>query len=154
MAEQIARLELRIAGAHQTASGSVVAGLVLRLGQTTFPGGEDWTDFAVVVLSWWAEAVLRLQREDTASEAVNFMEGPHLVRLTRVAAGSWHVELVTGPYSQNPQVVAESNSPIGPLIQSVIHSSDDILRACKEGGWENDDSARLMALVDQLRDLE
>jgi hypothetical protein len=66
---------------NTTVLGRSQAGLVytqfwIRLDDFDFPA-SGWTDFTVVVLSWWAEAASRLISHQREHQELRFMDGPY-----------------------------------------------------------------------------
>ena len=73
-----ARLLVSRSGLGRSNAGLVYANISLKVGESIFPS-VDWTDFVVVVLTWWAEAMVRLLRGELERVKVRFMEGPYSV---------------------------------------------------------------------------
>src|SRR5688572_22893418 len=69
------------ASLHRSDVGSVTGEIHLRLGSDAFPE-TGWSDFPIVILSWWIGALLALLRGESRSEDLQFMDGPLVVRLS------------------------------------------------------------------------
>jgi hypothetical protein len=108
-----------------------------------------WTDFAVVVLAWWCEALLRLLRGQSGRIEVEFMEGPYLVELQHAGPGSVLVSLVEAGLERRVEkrVEAETFS----LAQSVVAASDRVLLECRTRKWWSADADKLQGTFTELR---
>ncbi|AUX33572.1 MULTISPECIES: hypothetical protein [Sorangium] len=60
--------------AGRSQAGVVWAGLCLDFGDRAFPDPR-WSDFVVVVLTWWLNALMILLRGNSQRQEVMFMEG-------------------------------------------------------------------------------
>lgn len=68
---------------RQDREGASVTGVIfLRLHEEAFPG-EGWSDFPVIILSWWIEAWLQFVQPSTRQAVWRFMEGPYYVALSK-----------------------------------------------------------------------
>ncbi len=102
---------------QRTAAGVVYGNLSLKVGESSFPH-PDWTDFVVVVLTWWCHAVLQLLSEDRGLVEVRFMDGPFLVEIGIAELDTWHMSLVEAGLKRRVRDEAEVER--GPLIHSVL----------------------------------
>ena len=75
------------------AGGNVTGVIYLELRDGAFPGRE-WSDFPVIILGWWADALIELEAPTRREVRWRFMDGPHWVTLTKegVAASGGAVE--------------------------------------------------------------
>jgi hypothetical protein len=68
-------------------SANVTGVIYLDLQDGAFPR-RGWSDFPVIILRWWADALLQLELPTRRKVQWMFMDGPHCVILTKVAGGS------------------------------------------------------------------
>ena len=69
---------------QQSREGGNVTGVIfLELRDAAFPE-RGWSDFPVIVLGWWADALLQLEVPTRREAKWLFMDGPHGVTLTKV----------------------------------------------------------------------
>ena len=64
--------------------GNVTGVIFLELHDGAFPG-RGWSDFPVIILGWWADALLQLEAPTRREVQWLFMDGPHYVTLTKTA---------------------------------------------------------------------
>jgi hypothetical protein len=63
-------------------SGSIVGTIFFRVQDRPFPA-DDWSDFPIVVLGWWLEAVTSLYSGRDSCE-FEFMDGPYSVVVSKI----------------------------------------------------------------------
>lgn len=132
----------------RSAAGLVYGGISLVVGETTFPDLR-WTDFVVVVLTWWCRALQRILRGDPEPIEVRFMEGPYLVELQLTRPGFVQIALVEAGLRRrvNTQVEVE----IAPLVESLLGASDRTLLECRNRSWWSPDADELLKEVVELK---
>ncbi|MCC5850537.1 MAG: hypothetical protein JJU29_20820 [Verrucomicrobia bacterium] len=64
--------------------GNVTGRIFLELQDGAFPE-NGWSDFPVIILGWWTDALLQLMMPETREVQWLFMDGPHSVVLTKTA---------------------------------------------------------------------
>lgn len=80
---------------QQAREGGNMTGVIfLELPDGAFPG-TGWSDFPVIILGWWANALVQLEVPTRREVQWRFMDGPHSVTLTKegVAASTGAFEL-------------------------------------------------------------
>jgi hypothetical protein len=72
------------------ASGNITGQIAVELGGVAFPAA-DWSDFPVIVMGWWLEALhsLYAQRRDCQTD---FMDGPFHLKLSVTDGGNALIE--------------------------------------------------------------
>jgi hypothetical protein len=69
---------------RQSPEGGNVTGVIfLELPDRAFPE-KGWSDFPVIILGWWTDALLELEVPTRREVLWRFMDGPHGVTLTKV----------------------------------------------------------------------
>lgn len=127
----------------------VHGGLWLRFNDTTFPEA-GWTDFIVVVLSWWVAATRRLVCAETTREEMRFMDGPYLAEVLRTQPGTWEVRCIESR-AQGPFCRHEVSIEAGSLVESLLEACDAVLDACRQREWWSADADALGSGVALLR---
>lgn len=108
---------------------------------------HGWNDFAIVILTAFAEAALRLRRRDSTHETVRFMDGPFRVELEAKSDHEWTIELVAEDESDNGR---ELSIHPGSLIVSIRSASVELLDACRERRFWTRDEEALQGLLASL----
>lgn len=144
-----AAIELDVARSKlSTMSGQVTAPIWLRVDDLAFPS-LNWDDFAVVVLTWWANSLSRMLRGDSDHEIVRFMDGPYLVTVEPTESESWRLRLVEERLIGSV-VRVEASVDANALIESVMAAAHEMLSLCRERGWVTDDSQKLARALSEL----
>ena len=128
--------------------GPAIAGIWLASGDTQFPI-KGWSDFVVVVLGWWAVAIVRLMRSDSDKELVNFMDGPYSVELTRAQLGEIRLRMLAGAGGGREVAVGEAD--LQKFVTELTDHARDLLELCKLRQWWSADAETLES---NLRDLD
>ena len=123
-------LELRIPPATFDVSekGAVTGAVYFEVDGEAFPD-EGWSDFVVVVLSWWCEALAELGRG--ASPTLRFMDGPYAVEV-EPDGGSVVVSLRflrDGDEARGPATL-----PAAELRWQVLGAARQLLEYCEREG--------------------
>jgi hypothetical protein len=131
-----------------SAKGLGFGEISLHVGELTFPD-SSWTDFVVVVLTWWCSALFRLLAGEPKPIEVRFMEGPYLVMLGPLNGDVVHLVLVEDRWKR--EIRGETDVDTRILIRSVLSAADIALMECKSRSWWSDDADKLLAARDELR---
>lgn len=132
----------------RTAAGVVYGNISLQLGDSKFPDA-DWTDFVVVVLTWWCQAVLRLLRGEKGPVEVRFMEGPFLVSISVAEPEVWHVSLLEDGLTRRLKNGADVRP--APLIRSILEAADRTIVFCRRQAWPSSDLEQLAVAAAAVR---
>jgi hypothetical protein len=132
----------------RTATGWVYAELYLQVGELQFPDPR-WTDFVVLVLTAWCEALHRLLVGEREPIEVRFMEGPYLVEIAPFDQDRVHLVLVEAGLKR--KICDEAEVDARPLIRSVLSAADKTLKECRARDWWSDDADKLLAASIALR---
>jgi len=132
------------AGRH----GPATADIWIVLDDVPFPA-EHWNDFVVVILGWWAGALLNILRGKSLRERVSFMDGPHGVEVIR--ASEHDLELRAIDDHLPPTERARAITPAKELAHQVVAAAEAILATCRERQCWSRDADTLQALVAPLR---
>jgi hypothetical protein len=127
---------------------SATGNIWLDVGGCKFPA-EGWNDFVVVVLGWWANALLRLLRSDSANETVNFMDGPYTVEVSMTSAGMLRFRALEG-IGRHIEKSSGDALPIA-FVESLILQSHEVISACRRQGWWSKDAEYLASSLELLQ---
>jgi hypothetical protein len=71
------RLVFEPSSLKRSRSGSITAQVFVKIGDFLFPGA-GWSDFVVVILGWWLEALRQMSADGTPGDGhFRFMDGPY-----------------------------------------------------------------------------
>jgi hypothetical protein len=120
----------------------------LAIGHVAFPTA-GWNDFVVVILGWWAKAVLQLLRGTSKREEVNFMDGPYLVEVSVVSPNEWEMRLFETGRAKHKR----GGDTVDPsvLAESIVSAAESVLAACRERNYWSADADALADLEVSLR---
>jgi hypothetical protein len=109
------------------------------VGETAFPAA-GWNDFIVVVIGWWARAVLQLLRGTSKREEVHFMDGAYLVELVKRSSSEWDIRLFETGGAKRLRSQETIDATL--LVDSIVAASQSVLAACREHNlWSVDADA-------------
>ena len=124
------------------------AEICLHVGKLRFPDAR-WTDFVVVVLTWWCQALRRLLAGERRPIEVRFMEGPYLVEIGPIVRELIHLVLIESRLKRI--VTYEADVDARALIGSVLSAADTTISECRARGWWSDDADKLVHERDSLQ---
>jgi hypothetical protein len=128
--------------------GPAIAGIWMVTENGAFPQA-GWSDFVVVILGWWAAALLKTIRRKGAWERVHFMDGPYAVDFT-VSSEMLHFRLMS-----RDREVGTSSAALNPFVGEVTSQSRKVLQACRLREWWSADADTLESLIGELeREME
>ena len=122
----------------RSSTGSITGTLYLSLDTAPFPSRE-WSDFPVVILPWWLDALRDLEHV----AILKFMDGPYFARVRRLDAETACLECVTD--RARSTVSLSASVALDDLRLEVEVAAKSTLRVCYERGWASPDTARLEA---------
>jgi hypothetical protein len=126
---------------------SATANLWLEIDGREFPC-RGWNDFVVVVLAWWARALLRLFRGTSEKERVNFMDGPYAVEVSGPSSDTFWFRAIEGV--ERNHETASGGAPAVEFAVSLIVQGREVLEACKQRGWWSSDAVALASSLNLL----
>jgi hypothetical protein len=129
-----ASMNLSGEGFGRSAAGLVYAELSLHVGELQFPHPQ-WSDFVVVVLTWWCDALRRLLEGEHGPIKVSFMDGPYAAEIGPIEQELVHLMLVERVGVEERDVRCETDVNARALIRSVLSAAERTLRECTTRGW-------------------
>jgi len=128
-------------------AGPATANIWLESGSIGVPA-VGWNDFAIVVLGWWSDALLRLIRGVSSREEVRFMDGPYSVLLDSVGSDRWKLTYVDRTSGHRARDIGVAD--LG-LAESITVAGRGLLEACRAQRLWSDDATRLEGAIADLR---
>ena len=144
-----ARVIVNTSLAGRSASGTVYADICFDVDDHYFPG-KNWSDFAVVISSWWCGAALRLLSGKSEHEELRFMEGPLAADVFSVGDHHWRIRCIEERLARRVPQCEEDIDAVS-FVKSLLDSADVLLRMCRERKWWDKDAETLQSNVDLLR---
>jgi hypothetical protein len=127
-------------------SHGLITGVVrVRAGSASFPDAH-WSDFPVVILSWWFEPVLRILAGTSRVWECRFMDGPCSVRLEQQHGDAW---TLLGLHSGRVEFTATVSCRA--FIHSLLETARQILRECRQRSWQSRDIEALDSAVRSIQ---
>jgi hypothetical protein len=123
--------------------GPAIAGIWLVTESGAFPAA-GWSDFIVVVLGWWATALLKIIHDSSIREHVPFMDGPHAVEVS-LSSGMLHFRLISRDCD-----VGTGEAALNPFASALISQSRKVLHACRLREWWSADAHTLESVLPDL----
>ena len=142
-----AEISLTVASLEVRQHGPAIAGIWLITKDVAFPAA-GWSDFVVVVLGWWAGAILKTMRNNRVRVRIPFMDGPHAVDVA-ILSGMLQFTMIS-----RDREIGRGEAVPGPFIAALISQSRTLLDACKSRNWWSQDADTLESgLADLTREI-
>lgn len=126
-------------------TGSITANVWVELGGYSFPD-KRWSDFVVIVLTWWLYALNNLARGAKLAE-LRFMDGPFLLQLTPVDRDKCSIECMQK--SLTTTVLGTGEGRILDLLTETERVAAEVLEASAEKRWHTPDLELLREEIDK-----
>jgi hypothetical protein len=125
---------------HRGKSGAVTAFIYWQFGDSCFPGPR-WSDFVVVVLSWWIESL----RGTDEGKLFRFMDGPFFMKVSGAGASSVRVECYEDRKEQ--KLVGSYQVPVKRIHGEIEAAAKAVVHALQERNWTSRDLEHLAKLL-------
>jgi hypothetical protein len=122
--------------------------IYLACGAEPFPAAA-WSDFPVIVLSWWVKAAIQLRLGHTRAAELLFMDGPFAMRVDK-RNSRWHLVGVRQHLSGADDVLLKCDVPEREAMEALQRAATDLVQTCHREQWITND---LTNLEQQLPDL-
>ena len=124
---------------HRYPSGKVMGPIYCQYGPKFFPE-PLWDDFAIVILSWWIEAALRLLEQESDYEELLFMDGPFEMSIEREKNFEY---LMTWCDEQLHKTFSFTINLQNFALQ-LIKAAEAIIQQCQKEKWDSGDLQSLI----------
>jgi hypothetical protein len=118
----------------------------LEVGDFSFPS-QSWSDFPVIILSWWLDALDMLHTANSTTEFL-FMDGPYSFTVSR-RNGECVLQCIEDPRGDKEslwQGVVNLNG----LSSQVRSAATSGVQQCRRRGWTTPDTSSLESTVAAL----
>src|SRR5262245_41276912 len=85
-------IRYKVASLRRSTRGTITGSVHVELGPFAFPD-RGWSDFIVVIFTWWLEALRKLVSGERRIELL-FMDGPYAMHITAVEHTTCLVECI------------------------------------------------------------
>lgn len=133
---------------HRSALGSITAKIHLMTSGRCFPE-EGWSDFVVVILSWWVEEVVETIKGAKQVASLRFMDGPFEALILAKHQHVWTVKFVDDSKS-SPLVEYEGEIEPRSIVRSLLAAASKTLEECRKRQFSSRDVDSLVSLRDEL----
>lgn len=127
--------------------GSITGVIYLAFDRSGFPD-MNWSDFPVVILSWWLGSAETLLDEGSIGTDFRFMDGPFLLETVRAGRGSVRLNCVRD--ASNKQVLVSLQTTAAEFTAELLHAAKMLERTCLERGWRTEDTLALSRSIAAL----
>lgn len=115
-------------------AGLITAQIMIQIGKFVFPG-PGWTDFIVVILEWWFQAINTVAYSDECY--FQFMDGPFRVLVRPVSEQLTELVFLE---DRNTEITKYySIVKTEDIRTEIIRISRKVISLCDERGWHSDD---------------
>jgi hypothetical protein len=128
--------------------GSICGQIWCEVGTLAFPESH-WSDFPVVVVSWWLEAVVGIFDGRIRNADVNFMGGPYVVHLAAKRRDSWKGQFLERALGRT-KMIQQFDFSQSPFVSSLLNCSGELLHECSAKGWESTDVDSVISKRERL----
>lgn len=127
---------------EMTSRGNITGQIWVVLDGESFPE-DGWSDFPVVVLTWWIQALDRLSGNFEKIAELRFMDGPFSIRLGAHPAGDVEADFLSRSHSVRPSIKVELRA----LDMSIRSCAHLVLETCGLKDWHTDDVENLRRVL-------
>ena len=114
-------------------SGSITGFVFLRSPLGTYPEAH-WSDFPVVVLTWWIQGLHEVVAGREPAFTGHFMDGPFSFTVRHVLGSTAEISWRAG---ENPQ--KSQATDLRSLLVSAAVAGSAVAQACRRNGWSSRD---------------
>jgi hypothetical protein len=128
---------------RRSTKGSITGNLYVELGTFVFPD-RGWSDFVVVILGWWLEALSRLIDDNRVAE-LEFMDGPYAMRATAVDLSTCTLECLQKAGAAI--VLSKASVDVAQMFRETQQVAAQLVKACDARSWRSPDVDALKKLL-------
>ena len=129
----ISNIQIKVESLSKGPRGQIYGDIWIEVNGLPFPG-ENWSDFAVIILGWWLEYARLLHLKQENSCIFSFMDGPYEFEIELSDNENWLVTLVERNFRSSKFCF-----PARLFIQTLLDKGNEVLRECERHGWSSSD---------------
>ncbi len=130
---------------HRSTKGSITGIIYFDFGHYQFPE-KEWSDFVVVIISWWLNALDQVVRGISKCIDFHFMDGPLLLRLKKDSKDILKLECIDE--GKHAKVEFTSYVYLKNIFSELEIAAEELINQCKLNDWKSDD---IEALKDEYK---
>jgi hypothetical protein len=134
---------------RRSGSGSITGIIYIEVAGAEFPG-PGWSDFPVVILGWWLDALSGLTT--TRPAELDFMDGPYVLRAIPKGLSIYQLECLDRRVDHKPAVLTTADVDSSQFRSEIVRGAADVTAACERHDWTSSDLTSLRSLVSQHQD--
>jgi len=123
--------------------GAILGNIWVKLGEIAFPS-DDWSDFVVVILTWWLDKIPALRQHNSGSiHELQFMDGPYYIQL--IIDDQEMVWIVCKERITNgSRVIYECHCLNEEICKAIISAARTVLNIVETRDWITPETQKLM----------
>lgn len=127
-------------------SKNIIGEIYFKVGDCYFPQYR-WTDFAIVILYWWIEAITKTVKSSkkTSCEML-FMDGPFEIKVRKYDNNTTLLKFI-----HDGKVELKVNCNLKKLLSSIVSVSKNVINELDKRNWVTYDSEKLKKKVKKYR---
>jgi hypothetical protein len=102
---------------------------------------ERWSDFPVIILGWWLDALFKVWSGKEKQGECLFMDGPYSFVVSKEKDG-FVLRCFSDPHSTK-ECEWEGPVDLAALLRQVLDASSTVIRECRRRGWATADTEAL-----------
>jgi hypothetical protein len=134
MAETMISVNCDIASLQKSRFETITGFIHVEFGTFAFPD-RAWSDFVVVILGWWLEALGDLKLKQRAE--LRFMEGPYVMSVTKDDEMSYGIECIKNSLTRT--TIWSGKIEQSQFAVQLAASASEVLEKCRENNWHSSD---------------
>ena len=124
---------------------NIICQLYIKVGQFIFPD-EGWSDFIIVILSWWIEELYNLKQSKSNKKCeLLFMDGPESIECEKIDDNTLNLDFII-----RDEKVYSCECEIDDVLESIIKTSNMVLNEVKKRNWKTRDIDNLEETLNKV----
>jgi hypothetical protein len=120
--------------------GNITGEIWLEIAGDVFPD-KHWSDFPVIILSWWLDALFKLWSAKKKHGECLFMDGPYSFEVSKEEDG-FLLRCYSDAHSTK-ECEWEGPVDLAALLRQVLDAASTIIKECRRHGWATGDTEAL-----------
>ncbi|PFM75253.1 hypothetical protein COJ46_22125 [Bacillus sp. AFS077874] len=123
-------------------SDSIIGEIYFQIGDFVFPEVK-WTDFVVVILTWWNKEFMYLKNASIQSSyELDFMDGPFMVKVTKKSLELVELEFLRETVNKKISLYRIECS-LDEISKTLLRATNSLIKQIKINNWNTEDVQEL-----------